>query len=121
MHRDVVQVLAQVETRCPDAWSLQSPQIVLLELRWLGLLHIVIRDMGLTVEVRERGPLGRVGHHKKVPALEIRPGWCLEGDLDTACEHVRLHWSRQIEALADRASGRQEVIDGREVHGYISL
>src|SRR4029450_3092181 len=102
-----MQILAQVEARRTDARALPGTQIVLPILRWLCLLHVVVRDVGLTVEVSERGTLGSVSHHEKVAGRGIGTGWRLEGDLDTVFDHFWLHRPHQIEALTDRAGRRQ--------------
>ena len=76
---------------------------------------------GPTTSVQKVSTLCSVSHHEKVPALEIRAGWRLERDLDASFDHFRLYWSRQIEALPDRACGRQQVICGSKVHVCISF
>jgi hypothetical protein len=100
-------MLAQVQTRRTDSWSLQGTRIILPVPRRLFLLHVVICDMAFTVEISQSGTLCGIGHHNEMPSLEIGTCRRLEGDLDASLDHCCIHWSRQIEAFAYGASGSQ--------------
>src|SRR5499425_1522282 len=65
--------------------------------------------------------LGRIGHDEKVPALHVRAGRRLQGDGDAALDDRRVDRPGEVEPLAHRAGGGEQMIDGGDVHDGILL
>jgi hypothetical protein len=68
---------------------------------------------GLAVQVAERRPLGRVGHHDPAPALHVRLRWRLMRDGEALQQDLTLDRAGEVQALAHSAGRRQQGVWGQ--------
>jgi len=108
--RDLVEVLAQVEDGVGDL-----ALAVLHFVRDRGALGALLRRAGDVVvhrgavDVGHRRARGRVVDEHPVPHLLVGTVRCLERDAEAVLHLGALDPSRQVESLADGASGREDL------------
>src|SRR5262249_44538409 len=101
MHGDLVDVLGEGHDGVAD------PQELPLA-RAAAALKVWVRD--LAPELAQCGALVGVGDDDEVPALRITGGRRLLRELQALLEHLALDWTRQVEPLANRSSGREQLV-----------
>jgi hypothetical protein len=74
-----------------------------------------VRRVRAPVHVGQRGALVGVVDHQPTPPLHVAPGGCLRGNSDAVEHDVAGDGPAEIEALAHRPRGREQVIDLLEV------
>jgi hypothetical protein len=65
---------------------------------------------GSTIEIRESFALTVVGYDDEVPALPVRSGRRLDGDLEALANEIEVDGTIEVEALADRPRRGEDLV-----------
>ena len=116
--RHLGEVVGQVLGRADDL--LRGRHVVGVVLRQVADDRVgvaVHRGEGRRVPLGQLGALGLVGHDDEVPALVVATRGRLRGDLDALAQELGRNRAAEVEALAHRPGGREELVRVKRQQG----